>query len=190
MIKADAAASSRRTAWSSARFTLLVRAMALAIVLHNVEEWWALPLAPDFLAETRDYLGLRAALPPMQAVRWGVIAFAIVPVAILLKARPTGRGCFIICMIAAMSAGNALFPHILMGFATGSYVPGLVTACAATLPLGVFLAWEANRLRLISVGGMLLAVATGLLLLPAVLTGFWALGELIAELGTGAGSLS
>ena len=164
--------------------------MALAIVLHNLEEWWALPLVPGFFAASRDLIGLQTSLPSTDTVRWGLVAFAAVPVAILLKVRPDRRGGFIICMIAAMSAGNALFPHVVMGIVTGGYVPGLVTAVIATLPLGIVLVAEICRCRLISASRAAVAVTTGLLLLPAVLTGFWALGELIAELATGAPHLS
>ncbi|WP_170003777.1 HXXEE domain-containing protein [Pseudopontixanthobacter vadosimaris] len=189
MIHAEAADDARRPAWPSARLTLLVRAMALAIMLHNAEEWWTLPLVPDFLAATRDLSGLQASLPSVETTRWGIIAFAAVPVAILLRAQPGRRGGFIICMIAAMSAGNALFPHIAMGFVTGGYVPGLVTACTATLPIGILLICEARRLRLMSGSGIALASATGLLLMPAVATGFWALGALIGEI-TGSARLA
>lgn len=154
--------------------------MAAAIVLHNLEEWWTLPLLPETLDALYALLGLPIAQPEIATIRWALAIFAVVPAGILLIAasKNTPRAAFVCCMIASMSAANALLPHIALSLAWGGYVPGLVTAVFGTLPVGAFVLYEARRSEWLRPRGWLGAIALGIVLLPLVLTGFWALAQL------------
>lgn len=158
--------------------------LGVAILLHTIEEWWALGLMPQVLEQLRELFGLPLPVQDLAAVRAGIAAFAVFPLVILWRfaVQPNPRLTFLTCMIAAMTAANALVPHLMLALATGGYVPGLVSALALTLPLGLATLWRARREAWLAPGRWLAAVVVGVALLPAVLTGFWALGELLAEL--------
>ena len=154
--------------------------LVAAIVLHNLEEWWTLPLLPETLDALYALMGLSIAQPEMATIRWALAIFAFVPATILLIAakKRTPRAAFVCCMIAAMSAANAVMPHIVLALVWGGYVPGLVTAILATLPAGVAVLYVARRRRCLRPSAWLGAIALGIVLLPLVLTGFWALAQL------------
>lgn len=158
--------------------------LALAMLVHNAEEFLALGAMPEALAQASTLLGFTFQTPPLANVRIGLILFALIPAAILCLAafRPSPRLAFITCMIAAMTVTNALVPHIALALATGGYGPGLVSAVLLTLPVGLFTLHTARRQSWLSSARWLAAIATGVALLPLVLAGFWALGQLIAEL--------
>ena len=129
-------------------------------------------------------LGLLDYMPALATIRWGIIAFAIVPVAILLRAwaRPTRRLMFVTAMIGAMTAFNAIMPHGVAAILSGGYVPGLVTAIALTLPAGALTLWRSASARELGGAATAFAGLIGVLLLPLVLLGFWALNELVVSL--------
>lgn len=156
--------------------------LAIAILLHNVEEWVALGLMPEVLGQVRSLTGF--SVPDIATIRAGLVAFAVFPLVILRRfaVAPTPRLTFVACMIAAMTATNALAPHLVLALATGSYVPGLASAMTLTLPAGLWTLLRARVDRWLPTGQWLAAIAIGIVLVPAVLLGFWALGELIAEL--------
>ncbi len=158
--------------------------LAAAILIHNIEEWIALRLLPETLEQLRELFGLSIAMPDLAKIRAGLVAFAAFPLVILWRfaITPTPRLTFLACMIAAMTTTNALVPHLALALATGGYVPGLVSALMLTLPVGLWWLHRARVDRWLSFGQWLAAIAAGSALLPAVLLGFWALGELIAEL--------
>lgn len=158
--------------------------LGVAILLHNLEEWWALGLMPQVLEQLRELFGLPLPVQDLAAVRAGIAAFAVFPLVILWRfaVQPTPRLTFLACMVAAMTAANAIVPHLVLAVAVGGYVPGLVSALALTLPLGLATLSRARREAWLAPRRWLAAVVVGVALLPAVLTGFWALGELLAEL--------
>ena len=166
---------------SLARSALLLVA---AILLHNTEEWFALGLMPETLVQLRELFALPIPIRDLAAVRAGIVAFTAFPLIILWRfaVRPNGRLTFLACMIAAMTATNALVPHLALALAVGSYVPGLASATLLTLPVGLWTLRRARLDRWLPFRQWLAAIAAGIALLPAVLLGFWALGELVAEL--------
>ena len=165
---------------TSARPSRLPVLLAAAIVLHNLEEWWTLPLLPETLDALYALLGLPIAQPEIATIRWALALFALLPATILLIAakKSTQRAAFVCCMIAAMSAANAVMPHIVLALVWSGYVPGLVTAILATLPAGVAVLYEARHERWLKRRAWIGAILLGIVLLPLVLTGFWALAQL------------
>ena len=157
--------------------------LAAAIAIHNAEEVLTLPSYPQFLRWPVE-LGLLESLPSLATLQWGVAAFAVVPALILYRAwaKPTPRLAFVTAMIGAMTAFNALLPHIAGALWTGGYVPGLVSAVGLTLPIGLFTLWRSASVDALGKGKAAMAAVVGVLLLPLVLVGFWALNELILEL--------
>ena len=141
-------------------------------------------MMPEVLEQLRELFGLPIPLRDLAAVRAGIVAFTAFPLIILWRfaITPTPRLTFVACMIAAMTTTNALVPHLALALATGGYVPGLVSALMLTLPVGLWTLHRARIDRWLSFGQWLAAITAGLALLPAVLLGFWALGELMVEL--------
>ena len=175
---------------------LYTRWLLIAIVLHNCEEVFALARMPEMLGHVHDLFGLTVTMPSMNTVRAGLAAFALVPALILWRAwsdakaveqdaAPSPRLVFVTCMIAAMTATNAVAPHLILGVMLGGYVPGLITAIALTLPVGVLTLGAAWRDSWLAPRTMLAATALGIVLLPLVLTGFWAAAELVDAARTG-----
>lgn len=159
-------------------------ALLFAITLHNIEEFVTLGTYGPFIALGLGVLGIPLTLPPLQTMQVTLASFALFPFVILgLAARKDSpRFRFVTTMIAAMSLTNAIVPHIVLGMAVGRYVPGLFTAIALALPVGLWSLFRIRRQKWLSTSVFFSAIATGIVLLPAVLTGFWALGELIREL--------
>lgn len=156
--------------------------LAVAVFLHNLEEWVALGLMPEVLGRVEALSGL--AMPDLATIRAGLVVFAAFPLVILWRfaAYPTPRLTFVTCMIGAMTAANALMPHLALALATGGYVPGLLSAVLLTLPVGTATLWRARRDRWLPPRRWLAAIVLGVLLIPAVLLGFWAGAELLAAL--------
>ncbi len=158
--------------------------LIIAIVLHSCEEILALGRMPHTLAEMRMRFGLDIAMPPLAVVQTGLAGFMLVPALILsrsirlLATTASPRPIFVICMIAAMTGANALMPHLFFALASQGYVPGLVTAITLTLPIAAVTLGMAWRENWMSGGLLLLAIATGIALLPFVLAGFWALAQI------------
>lgn len=162
-----------------------VRSLALlaAIVAHNLEEGIAVAMRPDALATTLQSVGIDIPVPPQPGIFAGLALFAIVPAFVLwrLARGPTTRLRFLGCMIAAMALANALVPHLALTLATQSYTPGAVSAVLVSLPLSfsyLVTAWRSNLMGRRAWTG---AVVMGLVLLPLVLFGFWALEQLVRE---------
>ncbi|TCD06506.1 HXXEE domain-containing protein [Erythrobacteraceae bacterium CFH 75059] len=161
--------------------------LGIAILVHTAEEWLMLGRMPFTLAQLQDASPLPLPLPSIAAVRAGLVGFAAFPAVVLWRwaAAPTVRLSFLVCMIAAMTASNALVPHIALAAIQGAYVPGLISAVTLTLPAGATVLAQAGSRRWVGRPVLVGGAVTGVLLLPAVLFGFWALGELLAALAAG-----
>ncbi|WP_181815638.1 HXXEE domain-containing protein [Alteripontixanthobacter maritimus] len=172
---------------------LYTRWLLIAIVLHNCEEVFALERTPGVVDRMREMFELTIAMPGLDTIRAGLATLALVPALILWRAWsdakaaeqgavPSTRFAFVTCMIAAMTTANAIVPHLALGVALGGYVPGLASAIALTLPIGVLTLMAGWREEWLGREALLTAVLLGIALLPLVLGGFWALGELAAEI--------
>jgi hypothetical protein len=157
--------------------------LAGAIALHNAEEIAMLPRFPAALAVPRS-AGLPVVVPEIATIQIGLAMATAVSLAILWRVhrRPSPRLLFVTVMIAAMTAANALVPHLLAAGLLGSYVPGLVTALTLTLPVGGLVIGFAGGRRILRGARLVAACILGVVLIPLVLLGFWALGELVREL--------
>ena len=79
------------------------------------------PLYPEAPREALALLGVSLEVPQPDTLRAGLAAFALIPAFILWRATkaPSSKLTFLTCMIAAMTASNALVPHILLGGCDG-----------------------------------------------------------------------
>jgi hypothetical protein len=158
-------------------------ALLATIVLHNLEEASAIAIAPHSLWGAIQATGLALAPPPLGAIYAGLALFAIVPAIVLLRTvgRPSPAGLFLSCMIAAMVLANAVFPHLALTVLTGRYTPGAISAVVLSLPIAggtLHAAWKGRWTGRVPLAG---AIGLGVILLPLVLLGFWALQQLVAE---------
>lgn len=159
-------------------------ALLATIVLHNLEEASAIAIAPHSLWVAIRATGLALAPPPLESVYAGLALFAIVPAVVLLRTvrRPSPAGLFLSCMIAAMVLANAIIPHLAMTILSGRYTPGAISAVALSLPIAggtLNAAWKERWTGRVPMAG---AIGLGVILLPLVLLGFWALQQLVAEI--------
>lgn len=155
-----------------------------AMLAHNAEEGVAIVAAPGSLVHAVAASGLALPVPAPMTVVAGLVVISLVPAFVLLRtaARPNPAGLFLSSMLAAMALANALVPHLALTLVARSYTPGAVTALCLTLPVASATLACAWRERWIGRGALAGAIALGLVLLPLILTGFWALGELVREI--------
>nr|WP_255548022.1 HXXEE domain-containing protein [Erythrobacter ani] len=157
----------------------------MAVLVHNAEEAIALAIYPSAPTDLANATGFSIAIPSPGRIYAGLALFTFIPALVLLRARRNAAPglVFMSCVIATMMAANAVVPHLAGALWMQSYQPGLVTALAFSLPAGVVFLHTARRAQWLSPGRWRAAVGLGAMLLPLVLFGFWALGELIAEIG-------
>ena len=159
-------------------------ALTATIVLHNLEEASAIAIAPRSLGAALAATGLALTAPPVAAIFAGLALFAFVPAIVLLRTveRPSAASLFLTCMIAAMVLANAIVPHLALTILTGGYTPGAISAAVLSLPIAggtLLAAWKG---RWIARAALVGAAGLGVVLLPLVLLGFWALQQLVAEI--------
>lgn len=158
-------------------------ALLAALLLHNAEEALALTLMPGALVNALASTGLHLPVPPTPRILAGLLLFTLVPAVVIGRTagQATPVRLFLCCMMATMMGANAIVPHLVLTVLTRGYTPGAATALTVTLPIATGLLVTAWRQGWIARRLLFAAGALGIALLPLVLTGFWALGELAGK---------
>jgi hypothetical protein len=115
----------------------------LAMAAHNAEEGL---FARKWTLENAELLTQYAGRGPVEL--WAgpgfklsllMLTLILLALAILAaRAAPRGAVVYLFLAVIAIFACNAVFPHIVGAIALGAYVPGVVTAVALVLPVGVW----------------------------------------------------
>ncbi|WP_374469007.1 HXXEE domain-containing protein [Phenylobacterium sp.] len=136
-------------AWDEARGRRPLAAGLLlgAVLLHNLEEGLTYPAVRSEAAALLARLGAPLALPGAAAFQAALLAVSVAAGGLLLWAARTARadaGWWALRATAAVLLANVLAPHVPAAIALGGYAPGVLTAVAVNLPLGV---WVLTRKR-------------------------------------------
>jgi hypothetical protein len=122
--------------------------LAAAVLLHNLEEAVAYPLFRDEAAAlVRPWIG-GLTLPGVTAFRISLIVVSLVAAAALAWAGTTQRdraGWLVLRAAAVILLVNVAVPHVPAAIALGGYAPGVATAVAVNLPIGVWVLALARR---------------------------------------------
>lgn len=125
------------------RYATLQRFVALAVTLHNAEEWLTFPRYGDIGADFLRRLGIAVATPPWSATQVALLLATVVPSGIALygASREGSRLWTWLVLFVQLQLGvNVFLPHIPAAFFLRGYAPGLLTALAINLPLSIVLA--------------------------------------------------
>ena len=152
-------------------YRTIQRLLAVAIVLHNLEEGLtadAYLLRGVALVQQIPLLRGRVPLVSLNQLYVALVIVTVVSVVILAWAttganRPYKR--YVVAMIAAALLWNVFLPHVPAAIAFGGYAPGVVTAVAINLPLTLYLFWRTRRENQLSAGRLAAAFMWGLVLL-------------------------
>ncbi len=148
---------------------LIAAALAMAIALHNFEEWLTFARFGEPFAALLARWGLPIAFPPWSMMRIALAAATLVPIVLIWIA---GRAPFlwwkdaILAGVATVFLVNVLVPHLIAAIVVGGYAPGIVTALLLNLPLCSLMIRHVARGRLLSRARLRLAMAAGALMLP------------------------
>ncbi len=116
-----------------------------AVLLHNLEEGATYALTRDRAGALVRGLWPGAELPAPAAFQAALAALTVAVGALLLWAARTPRdeaGWTAMRVIALVLLANVLIPHVPAAVALGGYAPGVVTAVAINLPLGLWILWR------------------------------------------------
>ena len=121
-----------------------------ALCLHNLEEAVSYPIARPRVSNLAAGVWPQLQLPMADAFRWALLILTIAVLALLLWAATTrneGAAWLVIKVVAFVLLANVLVPHVPAAILLGGYAPGVVTAVALNLPVGVWVLALARSVR-------------------------------------------
>jgi hypothetical protein len=148
---------------------LLAVVLAVAIALHNLEEWLTFKRFGEPFAALLARWGVPVAFPPWSIMQIALAGATLVPIMLIWIA---GRGPLlwwkdaILGCVATVFLVNVLVPHLIAAIVVGGYAPGIVTALTLNLPLCSLMIRHVARGGLLSPARLRLAMAAGALMLP------------------------
>jgi hypothetical protein len=161
---------------------LLAVALAIAIVLHNLEEWLTFERFGEPFAALLGRWGMPVAFPPWSIMQIALAGATAVPIMLIWIA---GRGSrlwwkdAILAGVAAVFLVNVLVPHLVAAIVVGGYAPGIVTALTLNLPLCSLMIRHVARGGLLSPIRLRLAMAAGAVMLPLTIGTMLAIANML-----------
>ena len=123
----------------------------VAILLHNSEEGIAYPATRPEATHLLRQIWPALQLPPPAVFQGALLLLTIVVGAMLSWAamtRDNRGGWLVVRVTASVLLANVMVPHIPAAILLGGYAPGVVTAVALNLPLGLWILCDgASRRR-------------------------------------------
>jgi len=113
-----------------------------ALALHNLEEALTYANARGAAQRLIGQILPDLRLPPPALAQGALLGLTLVGGALLLwaaRTRNRDAAWFVLRITAAVLLANVLAPHVPAAIALGGYAPGLVTAVAINLPLGLWI---------------------------------------------------
>jgi hypothetical protein len=166
------------------RYATLQRFVAVAVTLHNAEEWLTFPRYGDIGADFLRRLGIRIETPPWSATQVALFLATIVPGGIVLygAARPRSRlWAWLVLFVQLQLGVNVFLPHIPAAFFLRGYAPGLLTALAINLPLSIVLARRTVAEGRLKSRQALLCLACAAVAMPFAIVGLVGMGSVVAS---------
>jgi hypothetical protein len=166
------------------RYATLQRFVAVAVALHNAEEWLTFPRYGDIGADFLRRLGLAVETPPWSATQIALGLATIGPGAIALygASREGSRFWTWLVLFVQLQLGvNVFLPHVPAAFFLRGYAPGLVTALAINLPLSIVLARRSVEEKRLTSREVLLCLACAAVAMPIAIVGLVTMGSVVAS---------
>jgi hypothetical protein len=166
------------------RYTTLQRSVALAVTLHNFEEWLTFPRYGDIGADFLRRLGIAVSTPPWSATQIALALATILPGGIALygATRDGSRLWTWLVLFVQLQLGvNVLLPHLPAAFFLRGYAPGLLTALAINLPLSIILARRTVSEGRLTRRATWLCLLAAFIAMPLAIVGLVTMGSVIAS---------
>lgn len=122
--------------------------LAAAVCAHDLEEALTFPMVRPRAAALAARVAPGLQLPGGGAFQLALLAFTLAVVLLLIWAASTRRetaAWTAIKAVAVVLLANILIPHVPAAIALGGYAPGVVTAVALNLPIGLWVLVSAPR---------------------------------------------
>ena len=166
------------------RYASLQRSVALAVTLHNAEEWLTFPRYGDIGSDFLRRLGIAVATPPWAATQIALLLATIGPVAIALygASRDGSRFWTWVVLFVQLQLGvNVFLPHVPAAFFLRGYAPGLITALAINLPLSIVLARRTVAEGRLPRRAVLFCLIAAFVAMPLAIGGLVGVGSVVAS---------
>jgi hypothetical protein len=166
------------------RYATLQRSVAVAVTLHNAEEWLTFPRYGDIGADFLRRLGIAVATPPWSATQIALLLATIVPGGIALygASRESSRFWTWLVLFVQLQLGvNVFLPHVPAAFFLRGYAPGLLTALAINLPLSIVLARRSVTEGRLTIRAVLSCVAAAFVAMPVAIVALVETGSMLAS---------
>jgi len=122
----------------------------IAVCLHNLEEALTFPIFRPKAAQLVGSFAPGVALPSAGAFQTALLLLTGAVAGLLLWAAMTrgdGRAWIAIQAVAVVLLVNIVLPHVPAAIALGGYAPGVATAVAVNLPVGLLVLAFARKAR-------------------------------------------
>jgi hypothetical protein len=166
------------------RYATLQRSVAVAVTLHNAEEWLTFPRYGDIGADFLRRIGIAVATPPWSATQIALGLATIIPGGIALygASREGSRfWTFAVLFVQLQLGVNVFLPHVPAAFFLRGYAPGLLTALAINLPLSIVLARRSVTEARLSPRAVLACAAAAVVAMPLAIAGLVTAGAVISR---------
>ena len=147
----------------------------LALAAHNAEEAltapsWALANIELLKQYTRPGLAETWAGPRFRVSLFVLTLVLLVLAVVSARAPKRSAAVYLLLVVLAVFAANALFPHILGAVFLEAYVPGVATAVLVVLPVAILIHISTIRAEYATPRGSFIAATTGVALYAAVVS--------------------
>lgn len=168
------------------RYATLQRFVALAVTLHNAEEWLTFPRYGDIGADFLRRLGFSVSTPAWSATQVALLLATIVPGGIVLYGASGSRQgsrfwTWLVLFVQLQLGVNVFLPHVPAAFFLRGYAPGLLTALAINLPLSIVLARRTIDDGRLTSKQVLLCLACAAVAMPVAIVGLVTMGSVVAS---------
>lgn len=166
------------------RYATLQRCVALAVTLHNAEEWLTFPRFGDIGADFLRRLGIQVATPAWSATQLALLFATIVPASIALYGASRGGSrlwAWLVLFVQLQLGVNVFLPHVPAAFFLRGYAPGLLTALAINLPLSIVLVRRTVTEGRLPSRAVWLCLLAAFVAMPLAIVGLVAVASVVAS---------